>query len=144
MGAKEVIECLEWLFLTRRVPEYIRSDNGPEFVSRAVREWLSREGCKTIYIEPGSPWENPYIESFIGKFRDECLNMELFRNVREAQAIADAWREEYNERRPHSSLGNLSPKEFVKVLSASAVSPSASPHLQKVKEINDPLIGVGT
>jgi transposase InsO family protein len=144
MGAKEVIECLEWLFLTRRVPEYIRSDKGPECVAIAVREWLSREGCKTIYIEPGSPWENPYIESFIGKFRDECLNMELFRNAREAQAIADAWREEYNERRPHSSLGNLSPKEFVKVLSASAVPPLASPHLQKVKEINDPLIGVGT
>ncbi len=110
MGAREVIRCLEWLFLVRGVPQYIRSDNRPEFVAKAVREWLAKEGCKTIYIEPGSPWENAYVESFIGKFRDECLNMELFRNVREAQEIADAWKEEYNERSPHSSLGNLTPK----------------------------------
>ena len=101
----------------RGVPQYIRSDNGPEFVAKAVRDWLEKKECKTIYIEPGSPWENAYVESFIGKFRDECLNMELFRNVREAQKIADAWKEEYNERRPHSSLGNLTPKEFAEVLS---------------------------
>lgn len=143
MGAREVIECLEWLFLVRGVPQYIRSDNGPEFVAKAVRDWLEKKGCKTIYIEPGSPWENAYVESFIGKFRDECLNMELFRNVREAQEIADAWREEYNECRPHSSLGNLTPKEFAEVHSAATALPSASPYLQNVREAN-PVIPVGT
>jgi hypothetical protein len=107
------------------------------------REWLEKEGCKTIYIEPGSPWENAYVESFIGKFRDECLNMELFRNVREAQEIADAWKEEYNKRSPHSSLGNLTPKEFAEVHSAATALPSASPYLQKVRETN-PVIPVGT
>ena len=125
-------------------PQYIRSDNGPEFVAKAVREWLEKEGCQTIYIEPGSPWENPYIESYMGKFRGECLNMELFRNVREAQEIVDAWKEEYNERRPHSSLGNLTPKEFAGLLSASIAPPSASPYMQKVEEENNPLIEVGT
>jgi len=114
MGGKEVIDCLEWLFLAHGAPRHIRSDNGPEFVAKAVRHWLGQEGCQTIYIEPGSPWENPYIESFNGKFRDECLNMELFRNVDEAQTVVNAWREEYNERRPHGSLGNLTPKEFAK------------------------------
>lgn len=134
-GAVEVIECLEWLFMTRGVPQYIRSDNGPEFIAQAVREWLKREGCKTIYIEPGSPWENPYIESFNGKFRDECLNMELFRNVGEAQQIADNWKSEYNELRPHSSLGNLTPKEF---------AATAPPHPPGAgKELN-PLIPSGT
>jgi len=134
-GGKEVIECLEWLFLARGVPQYIRSDNGPEFVAQAVREWLKKEGCKTIYIEPGSPWENPYIESFNGKFRDECLNMELFRNVEETQQIADNWRKEYNEFRPHSSLGNLTPKEF---------AATAPPHPPEAgKELN-PLIPSGT
>jgi len=118
MGGKEVIGCLEWLFLVRGTPGHIRSDNGPEFVARAVRDWLARKGCQTIYIEPGSPWENPYIESFNGKFRDECLNMELFRNVNEAQAVADSWREGYNERRPHSGLGNLTPREFADSLPA--------------------------
>jgi putative transposase len=107
------------------------------------REWLEKEGCKTIYIEPGSPWENAYVESFIGKFRDECLNMELFRNVREAQEIADAWKEEYNKRSPHSSLGNLTPKEFAEVHSAATALPSASPYLQNVREAN-PVIPVGT
>ncbi len=103
-----------------------------------------RQGCETIYIEPGSPWENAYVESFIGKFRDECLNMELFSNVREAQEIVEAWREEYNERRSHSSLGNLTPKEFAGVLSATAEPPPASPHPQKVREEVNPVIPVGT
>lgn len=140
MGGKEVIECLEWLFMVHGTPQYIRSDNGPEFVAKAVREWLEKEGCQTIYIEPGSPWENPYIESFNGKFRDECLNMELFRNVNEAQEIVNAWKEEYNERRPHSSLGNLTPKEFGGLLCEAAAMPSASPSLHEV----NPLIKSGT
>lgn len=138
-GAKEVIECLEWLYLTRGVPKYIRSDNGPELVAKALQKWLGEKGCKTIYIKPGSPWENPYIESFNGKFRDECLNMEVFRNVREAQVVVQEWRKEYNEFRPHSALGNLTPAEF-SASSVSSASPTASLHLQN----SNPLIAVGT
>ena len=112
VSAQTVVENLKWLFLGRGIPEHIRSDNGPEFVAKAVMEWLSEIGCGTIYIEPGSPWENPYIESFNGKLRDECLNREVFRNVLEAQIIIECWREEYNRYRPHSSLGYLTPEEF--------------------------------
>ena len=112
--ASAVVKVLEWLFLTRGVPKHIRSDNGPEFVSRAVCQWLEKSGCQTLFITPGSPWENGYIESFIDKLRDECLNREIFRNGREAQAIVENWRQEYNNYRPHSSLGYLTPVEFAK------------------------------
>lgn len=108
----QVINLLEWLFLVRGTPEHIRSDNGPELVAQAVQEWLAQRDCQTIYITPGSPWENPYIESFIGKFREECLDRYLFVNVQEAQEIAENWRHEYNHYRPHSSLGYLTPIEF--------------------------------
>lgn len=138
-GAREVIECLEWLYITRGVPEYIRSDNGPELVAKALQKWLGEKGCKTIYIKPGSPWENPYIESFNGKFRDECLNMEVFRNVRGAQVVVQEWRKEYNEFRSHSALGNLTPAEFAS-RSVSSASPTASLRLQSA----NPLIVVGT
>ena len=138
-GAREVIECLEWLYLTRGVPEYIRSDNGPELVAKVLQKWLQEKDCKTIYIKPGSPWENPYIESFNGKFRDECLNMEVFRKVREAQVVVQEWRKEYNEFRPHSALGNLTPAEFAS-RSVSSASPTASLRLQNL----NPLIVVGT
>ncbi len=110
--AEKVVDTLNWLFLLKGVPEHIRSDNGPEFVAAAVCKWLEESGCKTIFIKPGSPWENPYIESFNGKFRDECLNREIFRNGREAQEVVENWRREYNEFRPHSSLGYLTPAEF--------------------------------
>jgi putative transposase len=112
--ASEVIQVLEWLFLTRGVPKYLRSDNGPEFVSKAVCQWLKKSGCQTLFIKPGSPWENGYIESFNDKLRDECLNREIFRNGKEAQAIVEAFRQEYNNYRPHSSLGNLMPAEFAR------------------------------
>ena len=110
--ADKVIMMLEWLFLSRGAPEYLRSDNGPEFVAKAVQRWLREKGCKTIYITPGSPWENPYIESFHDKLREECLNQYLFVNVQEAQEIVEAWRQEYNLFRPHSSLGYLTPAEY--------------------------------
>lgn len=110
--ADKVIGILDWLFLTRGVPEHLRSDNGPEFVARAVQGWLNEKGCGTIYITPGSPWENPYIESFHDKLREECLNQYLFISVGEAQEIVEAWREEYNLYRPHSSLGYLTPAEY--------------------------------
>ncbi len=112
--ASAVIETLEWLFLTRGVPKHIRSDNGPEFVSRTVCQWLETSGCQTLFITPGSPWENGYIESFFDKLRDECLNREVFCNGREVQAIVENWRQEYNNYRPHSSLGYLTPTEFAK------------------------------
>jgi len=112
--ASAVVRVLEWLFLTRGVPKHIRSDNGPEFVARAVCHWLEESGCQTLFINPGSPWENGYIESFIDKLRDECLNREIFRNGGEAQVIVENWRQEYNNYRPHSSLDYLTPSEFAK------------------------------
>jgi transposase InsO family protein len=93
-------------------PKYIRSDNGPEFIAYAIGDWLKGEAVGTIYIAPGSPWENAYIESFHDKLRDELLNRELFGGLREAQVILEQWRREYNEERPHSSLGYLTPTEY--------------------------------
>jgi len=112
--ASVVVEVLEWLFLVRGVPQYLRSDNGPEFIAKVVCQWLRGCGCQTLFINSGSPWENGYMESFLGKFRDECLNREVFRNGKEAQIIGEGWRQEYNDYRPHSSLGNLTPSEFAR------------------------------
>lgn len=107
--ADDVIECLTDLFVTRGVPEHIRSDNGPEFTATAIREWLGRIGVKTLFIEPGSPWENGYIESFNGKLRDELLNGEVFETLLEAQVLVERWRKHYNAVRPHSALGYRPP-----------------------------------
>ena len=112
--ASVVVEVLEWLFLTRGVPSYLRSDNGPEFVARVVCQWLEASSCQTLFINPGSPWENGYIESFNDKLRDECLNREIFQNGAEAQTIVEAFRQEYNNYRPHSSLGYLTSAEFTR------------------------------
>ena len=106
LKAFDVLECLSELFLSRGVPEFIRSDNGPEFIADALREWLGRLSVKPLFIEPGSPWENGYIESFNGKFRDEFLSVELFESVLEAQVLTERWRRQYNQARPHSSLGD--------------------------------------
>jgi len=108
----DVVEELQEVLKEYGVPEHIRSDNGPEFIAKAIQSWLQEKKIATLYIPPGEPWENPYIESFHGKFRDECLNRELFTSLLEAQLIIEDWREEYNQIRPHSSLGYLSPKEF--------------------------------
>ncbi len=94
--------------------KYLCSDNGPEFVARAGLQWLKESGCQTLFITPGSPWENGCIESFNDKLTDECLNLEIFRNGKEAQTIVEAWRQEYNNHRPHSSLGYLTPAEFAR------------------------------
>jgi len=107
--SNDVLYCLADLFLARGLPDYIRSDNGPEFTAKQVREWLTRLGVKTLFIEPGSPWENGYIESFNGKLRDELLNGEIFYTLKEAQVIIENWRVEYNTIRPHSSLGYRPP-----------------------------------
>ena len=112
--SQEVIEVLEYLFLTRGMAAYIRSDNGPEFVAKAVSEWLDKRGAKTIFIHPGSPWENSYIESFNGKLRDECLNMEIFDSVEQASILLENWRQEYNNFRPHSACGGLSPSNYAR------------------------------
>jgi len=95
--SQDVIDQLYDLFLLRGVPEHIRSDNGPEFTSKAVREWLTRVGVKTLFIEPGSPWENGYIESFNGKLRDELLNREVLDTLAEAKILIEMWRKDYNE-----------------------------------------------
>ena len=105
----DVIVVLAELMVTRGVPEHIRSDNGPEFTAKAVREWLERVGSKTLYIEPGSPWENGYVESFNGKLRDELLDREVFNTLREAQILVERYRQTYNRIRPHSSLGYMPP-----------------------------------
>jgi transposase InsO family protein len=104
-----VLERLAALFIERGAPDYLRSDNGSEFTARLVRNWLNRVGVKTLFIEPGSPWENGYGESFNGKFRDECLNGEIFYPLAEAQVLIERWRREYNQVRPHSALGYRAP-----------------------------------
>ena len=109
LGSQEVIETLADLMLLRGVPEHIRSDNGPEFTAQALREWLTTVGASTLYIEPGSPWENGYNESFNGRLRDELLNGEIFYSLKEAQVVIEAWRREYNMVRPHSALGYQPP-----------------------------------
>ena len=106
---QDVIDLLFHLFIFRGIPEHIRSDNGPEFTAKAVRKRLARLGVKTLFIDPGSPWENGYIESFNGKLRDELLNREIFTTLEEAKVLIDQWRREYNQVRPHSSLGYRPP-----------------------------------
>ncbi len=107
--SQDVIDQLFNLFVLKGIPEHIRSDNGPEFTAREIRNWLSRLGVKTLFIEPGSPWENGYIESFNGKLRDELLNGEIFTTLIEAKVLIEQWRREYNQVRPHSSLGYRPP-----------------------------------
>ena len=104
-----VLECLNDLFTERGVPEHIRSDNGAEFTAIAVREWLSAARVRTLFIEPGSPWENGYNERFNGTLRDELLNGEIFYTLKAAQILIEQWRRHYNSVRPHSSLGYRSP-----------------------------------
>ncbi len=107
--ADDVLDRLCDLFVGRGPPEHIRSDNGPEFAARAVRGWLGKVGVKTLFIEPGSPWENGYVESFNGKLRDELLNSELFDTLLEARVLVERWRRAYNAVRPHSALGYRPP-----------------------------------
>jgi putative transposase len=110
--SKRVIEVLARLVSLRGAPLFLRSDNGPEFVSQAILEWISHAGIATALSDPGKPWQNGADESFNGKFRDECLSLEWFRSRREAAVIIEAWRRHYNDIRPHSSLNYLTPNEF--------------------------------
>jgi putative transposase len=121
-GSRDVLRTLAGLMLKHGIPKYVQSDNGPEFVAKAVRDWLSRLEVGTLFIEPGSPWENSYVESFNGKLRDELLNGEIFTTLQEAKVLTEVRRREYNQVRPHSSLGYKppAPKTVPGPLSATA------------------------
>ena len=109
LNSEDVLERLSDLFIQRGTPDYIRSDNGAEFTAKKVRKWLERVDVKTLYIEPGSPWENGYVESFNGTLRDQLLNGEIFDTLLEAKVLIERWRRQYNTIRPHSSLGYQPP-----------------------------------
>jgi transposase InsO family protein len=115
LKAMDVIDVLSDLFILRGVPGHIRSDNGPEFVAKAVQKWITAVGAKTAYIAPGSPWENGFIESFNARLRDELLDGEIFYSLREAQVVIESWRRHYNAVRPHASLGYRAPAPEVVV-----------------------------
>ena len=127
LNNRSVLDTLADLFFEHGPPDHIRSDNGPEFIAAAVREWLARIGVTTLFIEPGSPWENGYNESFNGKLRDELLNGEVFETLREAQILIEAWRRHYNTARPHSSLAYRAPAPETIALIASPALMGARP-----------------
>jgi len=112
LTAADVIRTLARLFAERGAPRFIRSDNGPEFIAQAIRDWLPRSGVQTLYIAPGAPWENAYRESLNSRLRDELLNRELFTSVLETKVMTEDYRQEYNQRRPHSALGYQTPAAF--------------------------------
>lgn len=128
LTSDDVQDVLRDLFAIRGVPRHIRSDNGPEFIALAIRKFLTSAGVATLYIEPGSPWQNGYAESFHSRLRSELLDAEIFENVTAAQSLAASWRSGYNHHRPHSSLGYQTPAEFAAGCAASA---SATPALQQ-------------
>jgi transposase InsO family protein len=105
----DVLDCLTGLFARHGSPEHLRSDNGPEFTAKVVRRWLERVEVRTLYIAPGSPWENGYVESFNGKLKDELIDREIFYSLEEARVLVEQWRREYNTVRPHSALGYRPP-----------------------------------
>lgn len=113
--AKDVIDVVTQAMKSYGQPEHLRSDNGPEFIAYAIKDWLADLNIRTIYITPGSPWEQAHIESFHDKFRDECLNRELFESLAVAKVIVEQWRKEYNQQRPHSSLSYQTPDEFAAI-----------------------------
>jgi len=112
LRAADVLEWLKKAIQEHGAPKYLRSDNGPEFIAKEVQRWLAENRIKTIYIEPGSPWQNGFVESFHGRFRDECLNREQLRRLTEARVVIEDYRREYNSFRPHSRLGYQSPAGF--------------------------------
>lgn len=126
MTSQDIIEVLRGLFVAHGVPAHIRSDNGPEFIAKALKEWLQRSSVGPLYIKPGSPWENGYAESFHSKVRDEFLGCEVFESLRAATTLGSSWRRQYNEVRPHSSLGYRTPAEFARACVPS-IPASASP-----------------
>jgi len=149
MKSTDVLDAICDLMLIRGVPRHIRSDNGPEFITDAIRRLLGQAGVETLYIEPGVPWQNGYAESFGSRLRDELLNAELFADLREAKALSAMWRNDYNHRRPHSSLGYQTPAEFAASLARPprrlGAAPLASAPGQQATESDQPtLIVSGT
>jgi len=126
--SEDVIDTLAELFAMRGVPRHIRSDNGPEFIARAIQRWTKQLSIETLYIEPGSPWENGFAESFHSRLRDEFLALEVFESLGAARKLTVAWKEDYNHHRPHSSLGYVTPAEFA---ARCAASVRATPSLQQ-------------
>ena len=127
LNSASVIDVLSDLFILRGAPGYVRSDNGPEFIATAVQAWIAAVGSRTAYIEPGSPWENGYCESFNSKLRDELLNGEIFYSLKEARIVIENWRRHYNEVRPHSSLGYRPPAPSVLLAERPAALPRPAP-----------------
>jgi len=126
LNSVDVVDALTDLFILRGPPAFIRSDNGPEFIAQRVRDWIAAVGAKTAYIEPGSPWENGYCESFNARFRDELLNGEVFYTLQEARIVIEQWRRHYNTIRPHSALGWRPPAPDA-IVSQPAAWPAAQP-----------------
>ena len=122
LRSQDVLEWLQKAMEEQGAPQYIRSDNGSEFIARIVQRWLKEQQIKTIYIEPGSPWQNGFVESFHGRFRDECLNREQLWTLTEARVVVEDFRRDYNQERPHSRLGYASPAEY-----AARICPSPAP-----------------
>ena len=124
LKSTDVIDVLSDLFILRGVPRHIRSDNGPEFVAKAVQDWIAAVGAKTAYITPGSPWENGFIESFNARLCDELLDGEIFYSLAEAKIVIESWRRHYNTERPHGSLGYKppAPEVFVPAMAARAAA----------------------
>lgn len=131
----DVIELLIALFRVHGAPEHIRSDNGPELIAEALRRWLQQSAVGTLYVEPGAPWENGYSETLHSRLRDELLNGELFYSLQEAEVVVEEWRKNYNERRPHSSLGYQTPAAFA----ARFLANSGAPPLRPPKTLEEPV-----
>jgi transposase InsO family protein len=139
--SEDVIDALAELFAMRGVPVHVRSDNGPEFVALAIQKWFAQVGVQTLYIAPGAPWENGYAESFHSRLQDEFLALEEFDNVAAARTLTTAWKDDYNHRRPHSSLGYMTPAEYAARWAASATAPATpAPPLQQPSGITQPVL----
>jgi transposase InsO family protein len=134
--AEDVVKTLNRLFTERGAPSFIRSDNGAEFIAEAVKRWLEVSGVKTLYVEPGAPWENAYSETFISRMRDELLDREVFANLREAKVLAEDYRDHYNHHRPHGALGYLTPAEFAAIEALSAQSSVPTEELESIQRLS--------
>jgi putative transposase len=133
---EEVVKTLAGLFARRGEPAFIRSDNGPEFIAKVVKRWLEVSGVRTLYIEPGSPWENAYSETFISRFGDELLKREEFSGLLEAKVLVEEYRNHYNQQRPHSALGYLTPAEFAASCELASVGKELRKELESVTALS--------
>ena len=136
ISAQDVVETLDRLFTERGAPSFIRSDNGPEFIAKAVKHWLEVCGVKTLCIAPGAPWENACSETFISRMRDELLDREEFANLKEAKVLAKDYRDHYNHHRPHGALGYLTPTEFAAIGTLWAQSSVPTEELESIQRLS--------